>query len=371
MTERLWNWIIEICNASLFGEGYRWDEKELPVADEMNQLIGLSGAHGMLSVVMHGIQNLTIQDEELRDIVITGYGTSEKAGRGYRKRLALMKLLATEFKKVGLDVMFLKGVTLAHLYPVPEWRTFSDIDFYLYGRYEDGVKVLEQMGIETQKGGHHHSTSNYSDILLENHYDFIDRVNHKCNLLIDDELKNLAVEEGRDYPCIFDNAEIDNAYCMSPTMNAIFLIRHMSTHFASETIPLRMLYDWALFLKKCSRDVDWDKVLGLYEQSGLSMFVRMIQGILVSKMGIAIPDCPIKPLVGEKTDRIWNSIIDGETPNPYNKNGLLYTLYEVRVFIKNRWKHQIVFPQESYLRLFFSYVFLHLKLKLTRLFHSE
>ena len=91
------------------------------------------------------------------------------------------------------------------------------------------------------------------------------------------------------------------------------------------------------------------------------MFARMIQGILVSKMGILIPDCPIKPLLGEKTDRIWNSIIDGEPPNPYKKKALLYTLYEVRVFIQNRWKHQIVFPQESYLKLFFSYVFLYLK----------
>ncbi len=371
MTERLLNWILEICNASLFGEGYRWDERELPDTDEMNQLIELSGAHGMLSVVMHGIQNIAIQDEELRDIIITGYGTAEKAERGIKKRLALMKYLSTEFKKAGLDVMFLKGATLAQFYPISQWRVFSDIDFYLYGRYDEGVKVLEQMGIETEEGLHHHSTSSYSDILLENHYDFIDRANHKCNLLIDDELKKLAEKEGRDYPYTFDNTEIDNAYCMSPTMNAIFLIRHMSTHFVSETVPLRMLYDWVLFLKRCTKDVDWDKVLSLYEQSGLSMFARMIQGILVSKMGIAIPDCPIEPLLEEKTDRIWNSIIDGETHNPYKKNSLLYTLYEVRVFIKNRWKHRIVFPKESYLKLFFSYVFLHLKSKLTRLFHSE
>lgn len=371
MISKITNRIVEICNYSLFEQGGGWSEWNLPDAGEMERIISVSVRHGVLSLVIPGLLDKVIQDEELRDVIITGYGTAEKAERGFRKRLALMKLLATEFKKAGLDVMFLKGATLAQLYPVAEWRMFNDIDFYLYGRYEEGVKVLKKMGIETKNGFHHHSKASYSDILLENHYDFIDRFNHKCNLLIDDELKNLAEKEGRDYPYIFDNTEIDNAYCMSPTMNAIFLIRHMSTHFVSETVPLRMLYDWSLFLKKCSKDVDWDKVLGLYKQSGLSMFARMIQGVLVSKMGIVIPDCPIEPLMGEKTDRIWNSIIDDETPNPYEKNGLLYTLYEVRAFVKNRWKHQLVFPNESYLKLFFGYVFLHLKLKLTGLFHLE
>lgn len=363
--------VVEICNKTLFQQESGWDGVAVPDLPELEQLLQVAGNHGMLSVFMQGLLERDYQDEQLRDVIITWYGIAEKSQRGYKKRLMVMEYLANEFKKAGLDVMFLKGATLALFYPVPEWRMFNDIDFYLYGCYEEGVKILEQLGVETEEGFHHHSSSSYSDILLENHYDFIDRVNHKCNLLIDDELKNLAEEEGRDYPYTFDNTKIDNAYCMSPTMNAIFLIRHMSTHFVSETVPLRMLYDWSLFLKKCSKDVDWDKVLGLYEQSGLSMFARMIQGVLVSKMGIVIPDSPIEPLMGEKTDKIWNSIIDGETPNPYKKNALLHTLYEVRVFIKNRWKHQIVFPQESYLKLFFNYVYLHLKLKLTRLLHSE
>ena len=371
MIERSIQTIIEICNKALFQQESGWKDVGFPNVGELDRMLKIAGSQGVLCAFIHGLLERDYQDEELRDIIITWYGVAEKSQRGYKKRIMVMENLAKVFKKAGLDVMFIKGATLAKYYPVPEWRQFSDIDFYLYGKYDEGLKVLKEIGVDFDEGAHHHSTGNILDILLENHYDFVDRVNHKCNLLIDDELKKLAVEEGKNYPFTFEDMTIDNAYCMSPTMNVLFLIRHMSTHFVSETVPLRMLYDWALFLKRCTKDVDWDKVLSLYEQSGLSMFARMIQGILVSKMGIAIPDCPIEPLLEEKTDRIWNSIIDGETPNPYKKNSLLYTLYEVRVFIKNRWKHQIVFPKESYLKLFFSYVFLHLKSKLTRLFHSE
>ena len=363
MTEKSISTIIEICNKALFQQESGWKNVCLPDVGELDRLLKIAGNQGILSAFMHGLLERDYQDEELRDIIITWYGIAEKSQRGYKKRLMAMEELAKVFKQAGMDVMFIKGATLAKYYPVPEWRMFSDIDFYLYGKYDDGLKALKEIGVEFEEGFHHHSTASYSGILLENHYDFVDRVNHRCNLLIDDELKRLAEKEGRDYPYTFDNINIDNAYCMSPTMNAIFLMRHMSTHFASETIPLRMLYDWALFLKTCSKSVDWDIVLGLYEQSGLSMFVRMIQGVLMSKMGIVNPEIPIEPLIGEKTDKIWNSSIDGVSPNPYKKNGLLYTLYEVRLFFKNRWKHQIVFPKESYLKLFINYVYLHLKAK--------
>jgi 1,6-anhydro-N-acetylmuramate kinase len=142
---------------------------------------------------------------------------------------------------------------LAQLYPVEEWRVFSDIDFYLYGKWQEGNRVLERHGIECRPYVHHNTEAVLNSTLLENHYDFLDRDNHKGNLMLDDELKRLAKVEGRSFPFKFENTEVDNAYSMSPTMNAIFLMRHMAAHFFSESVALRMLYDWALFQKKYQR----------------------------------------------------------------------------------------------------------------------
>lgn len=360
MTEKSIQTIIEICNKSLFQHKSGWKNVGFPNVDELDRMLKIAGSQGILSAFMHGLLERDYQDEELRDIIITWYGVAEKSQRGYKKRIMVMENLAKVFKKAGLDVMFIKGATLAKYYPVPEWRMFSDIDFYLYGKYDEGLKVLKEIGVDFDERAHHHSTGSILDILLENHYDFVDRVNHKCNLLIDDELKKLAVEEGKNYPFTFEDMTIDNAYCMSPTMNAIFLIRHMSTHFASETIPLRMLYDWALFLKKDSGNVDWDQVLHIYEQSGMGRFAGMIQGILEEKFHVTIAECPIKPIMDATTERIWNSIIDSFTTTKKEKS-MLGVVKEATTFFRNRWKYKVAFPQESFWRLCLSFIWVHLK----------
>ena len=69
---------------------------------------------------------------------------------------------------------------------------------------------------------------------------------NQTNLILDDELKRMVKEHGRDYQAGFLHDNMDNAYIMPPTMNAVFLLSHMSGHFVNESIPLRMLYDWIL-----------------------------------------------------------------------------------------------------------------------------
>lgn len=217
MEENIIHTIIEICNKALFQQESGWKNVCLPNVGELDSLLKIAGSQGILSAFMHGLLERDYQDEELRDIIITWYGVAEKSQRGYKKRLMAMEELAKVFKQAGLDVMFIKGATLAKYYPVPEWRTFSDIDFYLYGKYDEGLKALKEIGVGFEEGFHHHSTASYSGILLENHYDFVDRVNHRCNLLIDDELKKLAEIESHNYRFSFQDENIDNAYCMSPT----------------------------------------------------------------------------------------------------------------------------------------------------------
>lgn len=364
--------IVEISNEVLFNNKNDYSHVVLPELSmsDWEEFFNLASIHGLLPIVMQVFENRQFDDERLREVVIDSYIVAQKYREKYRIRIQAMEELAEMFAEKDLDVMFFKGAALAQLYPNPEWRVFSDIDFYMYGEWKRGIAVMEEHGIANRPYVHHNTEADLYGILLENHYDFIERVNYKHHIILDDELKDLANSEGHKYKASFLPASNENGYVMTPTMNAIFLLRHMGAHFASETISIRMLYDWALFLKICTRDVDWGRVHGLYEQSGLMMFARMIQGVLVSKMRIAIHDYPIEPILGEKTDRIWNSLVDGEPTNPYKKNSLIHTLYEGKLFVKNRWKYQIVFPNESYLKLFIHYTRLHLKSKFDRLFHQ-
>ena len=79
-----------------------------------------------------------------------------------------------------------------------------------------------------------------------------------------------------------------------------------------------MLYDWALFLKHHAKDVDWELVVRLYEKSGMTEFVGIIQGLIAEHLAINI-QVPVQPLTGEDTDRIWHSIVNPPIQNPYLK----------------------------------------------------
>ena len=272
--------------------------------------------------------------------------------------------MASMFAKEGIDILFMKGVTLAQLYPNPAWRVFSDIDYYLFGKSEQGIAILKKHGIENSAYYHHHTQASLNGVLLENHYDFVERVNHRCDIILDDALKALAVKEGRSVKASFLGNEITNAYVMTPTMNAIFLMRHMSAHFVGETIPLRMLYDWALFLKNHAKDVDWQLVIGLYDRSEMSEFAGLIQYLLKTKLSVEYVECPVFPFDEENAEKLWQSIVYPSEQDPYKKFSFRYYIFEAKSFLKNRWKHKIVYPGESYAWLFCKYAMSVTKKKL-------
>jgi len=357
-------WIIDRCNEVLFGYVKEQDPLSSLNIKELNENLTEAARHGMLPVVMESLSRAKILDPEKKKIVLKKYGASEKFIKKYWQRLDLMEQMALQFKKAGLDVMFMKGATIARLYPEPQLRVFGDIDFYMFGEDEKSILALKELGVETKEYFNHHTQANFDGVLLENHYDFLDRDNHQGNLLLDDELKRLAAEEGHHYPFMFENPEVDNAYSMSPTMNAIFLMRHMAVHFFSETVALRMLYDWALFQKKYANEVDWKNVKELYKKSGMPKFPGIIQGILISKLGLTIPECPIEPIYDKEAEGIWKSIIESPASNPYKKNSIRFLLFEARLFLDNRWKHRLVFEDENYWGLFFSYTWQYIKKKI-------
>lgn len=361
----IFNWgdqLVSICNQVLISDNENSEVIPLPETTlEWKELFNQASLHGLLPIVIKYLESRNIDNDSLREIIVEWYGIAFWDRQNYQLQVSVMRDLVGMFALEGVDVMFFKGAALAQIYPDPECRVFSDIDFYLYGQWQKGEDIMKRHGVEIIPFSHHHMRASYHSILLENHYDFLDRVNHRVNLMLDDELKRLAAKEGRTIIARFLGEEIANAYVMTPTMNAVFLMRHMSTHFVAETISLRMLYDWALFLKHQARDVNWAIATQLYEKSGMAKFVSIVQGLLISHLAMEIRDCPVKPIKDETTERVWRSILDPPAANPHKENSWAYYLYETKVFMNNRWKHRIVYPDESFLLLFLRHTWSALK----------
>lgn len=355
--------VVGLCNNILLNE----NTVALPQlgVQDWEEILHFASGQGVLPVVVQALESLKSEGNmELNLLKVKWCGVSLQSQQGYHLRVEVMKRLAKLFASEGIDIMFLKGASLAQLYPKPEWRVFSDIDYYLFEESDKGIALMDRKGIKNDDYYHHHTQASYCGVLIENHYDFVERVNHKCDIILDDALKNLALKEGHSYKADFLDEDVKNAYLMTPTMNAIFLMRHMSAHFASETVTLRMLYDWALFLENQGSEVDWVRVCELYEQSGMMRFASVVQGLLGSHLGYESGCCPVPKSEQKEVEKVWHSILRPPKQDPYDKFTIRFFLFEARTFMANSWKRKMVYPRESSMLLFFKYARHGIKRKL-------
>lgn len=362
MENNTFDCLVSLCNRAL-----RLSGKEPAVCPETEEgwerLFMLATVQRMLPLAVSAAESLPEGKRPAGRKVIPYYLMAEKEEAKYAKKVDTLKQLANLYGKCGMDMMILKGLTLAVRYPDPKMRISSDIDYYLYGKSKTGELALESVGIVSSEYYHHHTQASLNGILLENHYDFFDRENHRCNHILDDAMKALAAKEGKDYRLKLKEGLRDNVYRMSPTMEAIFLMRHMSGHFMAAETELRQVYDWVLFLRESGNKVDWSLVHDLYERSGMIGFARILTWIVREKLGVAV-SCPVEPLSGKVAERVWEDIVDPKGRDTYKRGSFKYYIREARVFLQNRWKHRLVYPGESYLGLMFN--MLKLKIRLGR-----
>ena len=357
--------IVGICSQVLFSDKTRKIDSQLPdlSAKEWENLLSMASMHGVLPVVMQLFENGQIENKEIKKVFLKRYVIAQKNIQRYQVRIQTIHELAEMFAEEGLEMMVFKGAALAQLYPTPEWRVFSDIDFFLYGEWKKGVEVMDRHGVKNRPFYHHNTEATLNGVLLENHYDFVERLNHRLNLVLDDELKKMAQEEGKSLKATFLDDQVKNVYMMTPTMNAVFLMRHMSAHYVSESIPLRMLNDWILFLNHHAKDVDWKRVCELYEKSGMTEFVGIVMELIRQHFHIVFPDVPISLIANEHTTMVWDSIVSPPGINTHKKYSISFFVYETKTFLDNRWKHQIVYPGESYFLLSLHYAWSVIKRK--------
>ena len=331
-------------------------EKDLPCGnEEWEKILTLSARQRVLPLVVSMFDRLPQDRTATWTTAIEGRLMAEKLEEQQRHRLDLVPRLAGLFREQGMDVMFLKGATLSVRYPLPELRFFGDIDFYLFGEYSRGAELLAGHGIVSEACPHHHSHAFWEGVQLENHYDFLDLENHKSNRILDEALKGMAGRER--VPFTLPGTSMDNAYRMSPTMEAV------SAHFASSEMELRQFYDWVLLVRDDGGKIDWWEVCRLYEASGMMRFASIVSWIVREKLCVDM-DLPIPPASAEDGERVWKEICNPDCRNKFKRGSFRYNLREAQVLLHSRWKYKLVYPGESFAALALN--ILKLKLKLGR-----
>lgn len=208
----------------------------------------------------------------------------------YAQRAEAMKQLAEVFDENEIPCVFFKGFVVREYYPVPELRTFGDVDFLI--RKEDReksdalMKTLGYMPKDTWEPA-------YSYIKGNEHYE------------IHTDVMEIDVSDKADYISYFSHvwehtrpAEVVNlshGLEFTPEFHFLYLLTHIAKHISGSGAGVRMYLDLAFFIKRFEGGMDWNWITTELEKLSLSDFANMALSAVEAWFDVVSP-LPLRPV---------------------------------------------------------------------------
>ncbi len=249
---------------------------------DWNSIEDFAIKHGLLGVVLDGIERLPETKKPKQELLLEWIGEVlqgyEYRYEQYRKTHAEM---AGFYNSHGYKMMVLKGYACAINWPKPSHRPCGDIDIWQFGKQKEADEaVVREKGITIDNSHHHHTIFNWGEFTVENHYDFIEVHRLKSNKELEKIFKELAKDESN-----WVEISGEKVFLPLPNLHALFLIKHMVSHFSGANITIRQVLDWAFFVEKHNKEIDWSWLKGLLRQFHMNDFVNCLNAICVEDLG--------------------------------------------------------------------------------------
>lgn len=230
-----------------------------------------------------------------------------------------------------------------------------DIDIWQFGEQKEADAVLaKEKGVKIDTSHHHHTVFEWDGFSVENHYDFINVHHHKSNAEFEKILKHLGEDDSYTV-----EVKGEKVYLPSPNLHALFLLKHLMMHFASEGIMLRQVVDWGFFVEKHGKDIDWNYVLDVFDQFGMHQMFNTINAICVGDLGFDVAYFPTVQFDPNLKDRVLNEILAPKYSASVPKNIFSRVTFKLHRWRDNEWKHQLCY-KDSMWSAFWSGVWNHL-----------
>lgn len=326
--------------------GTRADEMDFSALTnaDWKELIDLSFDQGVAAIAVDGLQkSLELRDEslerlelaldspELEDLKYEWFGACFENEQTYEEHLKVIKKLALLYNEQSVRMLLLKGYGLSLNYPVPEHRTSSDIDIYLYGKGGLGdALVRKHFGCEVKQNEDKHSVFALDDISVENHACFVNDTVYPSLKGLNDFLVEEAKKGTRH--------TIGGSQIVIPSamFNALFIPFHCAGHFVHGEASVRQLCDWACFVQKHSSEIDWNAVEAKAKEAGFWQFFCCLNGIVQEHLGVDSSLLPEWPRDKELEARVLEEIL---APRKVVKS-LAGKVYR---FFAAGWKYRMVY----------------------------
>ena len=312
-------------------------------------LMNVCWAKVMEEATKQGVQGLCFDALDLlpaeqrpdKEVLMQWLGQVVSLERLYESHRKAIDALSCFFQQNVIKMMLLKGYGVSLYWPKPEHRPVGDMDIYLGGCWQEADRLVsERLGIKVDDGHEHHTCFTFQGVNVENHYDIVNTKVNESSRELEAVFKRIATF---DKPLKMGKGEI---YLPSPTLNAIFLIRHLGQHFAGAEATLRQLLDWGFFMQHEHEKVDWELVVSMLKKVGIYRFFQQINAICVDYLGFSKSTFPQIEREEALEERIINDILSPEFSEEKPKGNTFQVIcFKTRRFFANRWKRELVFRE--------------------------
>lgn len=307
----------------------------------------LAEKQGLSAVVLDGIERLPDQQRPPKVFLLEWIGETlqgyEYRFEQYRKAIAEM---AGFYNSHGYKMMLLKGYACSIDWPRPEHRPCGDIDIWLFGKQKEADAALgswfkvQGSNLEIDRSHHHHTVFYWDEFMVENHYDFVNVHAHRSSAEMEKIFKELGMDD-------FHVIEVygEKVYLPSANLHSLFLIKHMVSHFAASEITLRQVLDWAFFVKKHAKEINWEWLFELLDIYHMRDFYNCINDICVEDLGFDFNHSHNKNPLKE---RVLNDILEPEFGTAEHKNFFKRQMFRYKRWKGNAWKQKMCYRESRW-----------------------
>lgn len=335
----------------------------IPVDVDWIALKALADQQGLTAVVLDGLNVVINKRTDIRNdwfpsqvMTIQWIGeVLQNYEAMYKQYVKSISSLAGFYSQHGYKMMVMKGYACSLDWPKPEHRPTGDIDIWQFGEWKlADVALAKEKDIVIDNSHHHHTVFTWQGFTVENHYDFINVHHHKSHKELEKVLKKLGEDDS-----YYVELNGEKVYLPSPNLHALFLLKHAALHFVGTELTFRQILDWAFFLHKHGKEVDWKMLLPVIDEYGMTPFLNTLNSICVEDFGFDAHIFPTVQFNTELKDRVVNEVFSSVYDGDKSKNVFVRSFKRYQRWRSNAWKHELCY-RESMWSAFWSGVWGHL-----------
>lgn len=231
----------------------------------------------------------------------------------FSRRHALATAMSGALEQAGIDHILMKGFVLREDYPVPELRTFTDIDLVI--RQEDREKahrLMLSLGFAVKTDWEPVYSYHRGDEYYEIHT----------------QIMEIDVSEKADYRGYFADAWAyarpvsAHSYRFTREFHFLYMLTHIAKHIHLFGAGIRLYLDVAAFVRRHGRELDWPWIEKQLQELKLYDFARVVLSAVANWFGVEHP-FPLPPVPEAVLKDFTDFTLEAGVFGHHNRDGAL------------------------------------------------